>query len=155
MTSIRVEDNGTVRIKGLGFIVDEQTPEDFAKLLANETIEVQNDLRRNNTYSNYSHTDITNATTTTAATPATGFTLRLYKAMLSSQGAARPVLEWTDSDGSSNANIIGGPSYGSEGSWIWDFGERGLHCPNGVGGLLRLISNNTAVLDLDVITRDD
>ena len=155
MTSIRVAVNGTVRMKGFGFIVDEQTSEDFARLLANETIEVVSDIGRNNTYSDYTHSDITTATTTTAAIPATGFTLRLYKAMLSTQGAARPVLQWTDSDGTSNVNIIGGPNYGAEGSWIWDFGDRGLHCPNGVGGLLRLVSNNTAVLDLDVITRDD
>ena len=155
MTSIRIAVNGTVRIKGFGFIVDEETPEDFAKLLANETIEVVNDVGRNKTYSDYTHSDISTATTTTAATPATGHTLRLYKAMLSTQGAARPILQWTDSDGTSNVNIIGGPNYAAEGSWIWDFADEGLHCPNGVGGLLRCVSNNTAVLDLDVITRDD
>jgi len=155
MTSIRVAVNGTVRIMGFGFIVDEQTAEDFAKLLANETIEVVSDVGRNNTYSNYAHTDISTATTTTITTPATGRTLRIYKVMCSSQGAARPIVQWTDSDGTSNVNIIGGPNYGSEGSWIWDFGDRGLHCPNGVGGLLRLVSNNTAVLDVDVISRDD
>jgi len=155
MTSIRVAVNGTVRIKGFGFIVDEETKQDFAMLLANETIEVVNDVGRNNTFSDYTHTDITTATTTTITTPSTGHTLRIYKAMLSTQGAARPVLQWTDSDGTSNVNIIGGPNYGAEGSWIWDFGDRGLHCPNGVGGLLRLVSNNTAVLDVDVISRVD
>ena len=75
--------------------------------------------------------------------------------MLSTQGAARPILQWTDSDGTSNVNIIGGPNYAAEGSWIWDFADECLHCPNGVGCLLRCVSNNTAVLDLDVITRDD
>ena len=64
MTSIRLAVNGTVRIKGFGFIVDEETSEDFAKLLANETIEVVNDVGRNKTYSDYTHTDISTATTT-------------------------------------------------------------------------------------------
>ena len=155
MTSIRVAVNGTVRIKGFGFIVDEENKQDFAMLLANETIEVVNGVGRNNTFSDYTHTDITTATTTTITTPSTGHTLRIYKVMVSVQGAARPVLQWTDSDGTSNVNIIGGPNYGAEGSWIWDFGDSGLHCPNGVGGLLRLVSNNTAVLDVDVISRVD
>ena len=155
MTAVRIAVNGTCRIKGIGFIVDEETPEDFSKLLANENMEVLNDVGRNTAYGNYTHTDITTATTTTVCSPATGYTVRIYKVMCSTQGAARPVLQWTDSDGTTNPNIIGGPNYGAEGSWIWDFGDRGLHCPNGVGGLLRLISNNTAVLDVDVISRDD
>jgi len=155
MTSVRIAVNGTARIKGIGFIVDEETKADFNALLVSETMEVLNDIGRNKTYGNYAHTDISTATTTTTATPATGFTLRIYKVMCSTQGAARPIIQWTDSDGTSNVNIIGGPNYGSEGSWIWDFGDNGLHCPNGVGGLLRLVSNNTAVLDVDVISRDD
>ena len=155
MTSVRVAVNGTVRIKGVGFIVDEEHQADFDALLTNETMKVLNEIGRNLTYSDYTHTDINTATTTTITTPATGYTLRIYKAMCSSQGAARPVLQWTDSDGTTDPNIIGGPNYGAEGSWIWDFGDRGLHCPNGVGGLLRLVSNNTSVLDVDVISRDD
>jgi len=155
MTSLRVAVNGTVRIKGIGFIVDEESKSDFNMLLTAETMQVLNDIGRNMTYSNYTHTDINTATTTTIDVPTTGFTLRIFKVMCSTQGAARPIIQWTDSDGTTSPNIIGGPNYGSEGSWIWDFGDRGLHCPNGVGGLLRLVSNNTAVLDVDVISRDD
>jgi len=155
MTSVRVAVNGTCRIKGIGFIVDEESQADFNALLVNETMEVLNEVGRNMTYSDYTHTDINTATTTTVATPSTGHTLRIYKAMCSTQGAARPIIQWTASDGTTDPNIIGGPNYGSEGSWIWDFGDRGLHCPNGVGGLLRLVSNNTAVLDVDVISRND
>ena len=40
MTSIRLAVNGTVRIKGFGFIVDEQTAEDFAKLLSTSKCQV-------------------------------------------------------------------------------------------------------------------
>jgi len=155
MSEIRAAVNGTIRLQGVGFIVDEETASDRNLLLTAETIEVLSEIGRNKTYTIYDHTDISTATTTTCATPDTGKTIRLYKLTASAQGAARSVLQWTDSDGTTSPTTLGTLNYGAEGTFVYDFGDNGLHCPNGVGGLLRLVSNNTAVIDVDIVSRDD
>ena len=64
MTSMRVAVNGTVRLKGVGFIVDFETQQDENGLLNAESIIVIPDYGRTNIYPNNDHTDISSATTT-------------------------------------------------------------------------------------------
>ena len=155
MTSMRVAVNGTVRLKGVGFIVDFETQADENGLLNAESIIVIPDYGRTNIYPNNDHTDISSATTATCATPETGKTIRVFKITVSSQGASRPIIITTDSDGTSNSKTIGTLNFASEGTFVYDFADGGYSIPNGVGGLIRITSNNTAVLDVDIISRDD
>ncbi len=146
--------NGTVILHGMGVIVRPETKEEEAILWASAgLIERLNDGRYYR-FPTYDHTDIATATTTTLATPASGATIRVYKITVSVQAAARPVVEWTDANGTSNINILGTLNFAGEGTFVYDFGDKGLENPNGANGLLRLLSNNTAVLDIDVISED-
>ena len=147
--------NGTIQLRGVGNVLLATSEEDRRELLLNSNIIERNATETGSlTFPTYDHTDISTATTTTLATPASDKIIRVYKITVAVQGASRPILRWTDSDGTSNPNIIGQANFTGEGSFVYDFGDEGLLCPNGIDGLLRLVSNNTAVLDIDVISED-
>jgi len=153
--SAHVAVNGTVRLRGIGFVtLDPLNTEATDQMLMISGVEIIQDDGRVNRYDTTTHTDISTATTTTVAAPTTGFTIRVYKITVAVQGAARPVVEWTASGGGS-ANVIGTLNFSAEGVFAYDFGDKGYVCENGVDGILRIISNNTAVLDIDVVFRSD
>lgn len=147
--------NGTVTLRGIGTILEAQNDEDTRLLLSTSNIiERAPSIGATFNFPTYEDTNITTATTTTVADPAANLTKRIYKLTVSCQSAARPVIQWTDSDGTSNVNILGTLNFAGEGSFVYDFGDDGLICPNGIDGLLRIVSNNTAVLDIDVVSED-
>lgn len=146
--------NGSALIHGMGVIVRPESKEEEAILFANAGLIERLTDGRYYRFPTYDHTDINTATTTTLATPVAGRTIRVYKITVATDGAAAPTLAWTDSDGTSNPNAIGTLRFAGEGVFVYDFGDKGLECPNGADGLLRVTSNNTAVLDIDVISED-
>ena len=158
MSQLRVAVNGTIRLRGLGLITDpinDVDGHDRSMLNITSGLFLEPDVGRILIYNQKTHTDINTATTTTVLDPTAGRTGRLSKATISAQGACRLTLETTDADGSSNINILGIINFAGEGTFIYDFGDKGETITNGVNGLVRLISNNTAVVDIDLISRAD
>lgn len=158
MQQLRVAVNGTIRLRGLGLIVDpfnDVDGHDRSILNITSGLFLVADAGRVLIYGQKTHTDIVTATTTTVLDPTAGRTGRLSKVTISAQGACRLTLETTDADGSSNINILGIINFAGEGSFVYDFGDKGETITNGVNGLLRVISSNTAVVDIDVISRAD
>ena len=154
ITKLGVVVNGSCTIRVLGRLVSAETPQEMALLLSGSSVSVSLDNSDiPSSWTQYDHTDINTATTTTVATPASGKIIKVYKITIAVQSAARPVIQWTNSAGVS-ADIIGTCNFAGEGFFIYDFGDQGLENPNGVDGLLRVISNNTAEIDVDVISED-
>lgn len=146
--------NGTWEAHGMGVIVECDNDQDVAELLLQT--EMYENLVSGRVY-NFpicTRTTITTATTTTIKTPATGFKTRVYKITVACDGADRVDIEWTDSDGTSNANFIGKIRFGAEGTFVYDFGDQGYECPNGLNGLMRAITSTTANCVIDVISQD-
>lgn len=146
--------DGTALIHGMGVLVQPENETESAVLLANAGLVERLPDGRYYNFTTYDHTDIAAAETNTIATPSTDNALRVYKITISVQGANRVTLEWTDDDGTTDPNIIGTINFTAEGSFVYDFGDKGIPCPNGVngvGGLLRAITSTAAVTDIDVI----
>jgi len=145
--------NGTVAVHGMGVIVN-LTEQELLNVLGQ--IGLYEDLHdfRYYGFPETAHTDINSATTTTLATPASGKTLRIYKITLSSQGAVNGLVVETTTSAGASAHIIGTINFPSAGTWVYDFGDRGWECPNGANGLLKLISVDATVLDVDVVYED-
>lgn len=158
LQQIRVAVNGTVRLRGLGLITDpinDTDGHDRSMLNITSGLFLEAEAGRILIYDQETHTDIASATTTTVLDPTSGHTGRIYKITISTQGACRLTLETSDSDGSSNLHILGIVNFAGEGTFVYDFGDRGKTITNGVNGLVRVISNNTAVVDIDLISRAD
>lgn len=154
---LRVLTDSTVTLKSVAVIIKAETPAELIALLHEAKMEETfNDLNAaaGLTFPDYEHTDIAAAATTTIATPAANLVLRVYKITVAVETPARVELIWFDDDGTSNPNQIGRLNFGGEGLFVYDFGDRGLLCPNGVDGLLRAVTNNAAIVDIDVISED-
>ena len=157
LRAFRVFVDGTTTIKAQGFILKAENASDFIAAIHEAKIrESFNDLgaAAGLTFPTYDHTDIAAATTTTLATPVAADIIRVYKITIGVQAAIDVTLRWTDSDGSSNPNDIGTLPFGGKGVFVYDFGDRGLLCPNGADGLLRAITSNAIDVDIDVISED-
>ena len=151
VAQIQVALNGTALVHGMGRIVTVENENDRNLLLQTaKLIERLNDFRYYG-FPSTAHKDINSATTTTLVTPSLGKTLRFYKITLSSQGAVNDLVLETTASGGGSANIIGTINFPSAGTWVYDFGDHGWQNPNGEDGLLKLISVNATVLDVDVI----
>ncbi len=155
LSQVRVFVNGTVTLRVTGTIITADTIEEANMLLTQANI-IERAASTASVFSfpTYDHTDIAAATTTTIATPAAGLSIRVYKITVSVQGANRVELRWTDSDGTSNPNAIGVINFTAEGTFVYDFGDNGILIPNGIDGLLRAITSQAAVADIDVISED-
>ena len=157
LVSIGVALNGTALIHGMGILVVPESPEEKAVLLANAGILERLPSGRYYNFTIYDHADITTNTTTTIATPASGQRVRVYKIIIGTITAVRCELRWTDSDGTSNVRRIGQINFGGEGSFVIDLGDKGIECPNGNDGLLRVVTTNigaSPAVDVDVISTD-
>ena len=143
--------NGTVKVHGMGTIVEAETPSDHILCITRSQMSEKLAYYRTYNFNKSSHTDINTATTTTLITPSsTHNEFRLYKLNITSDGATVVTIQTTDSAGA-NAHILGSINFGGGGTYTYDFGDNGWSCPNGKAGLLKAISTNTAVLDIDCI----
>lgn len=155
LSRLRVFVNGTVTLRGTGNVIRAQTRQEVnLLLLQSNIIERAASTASVFVFPTYTHTDITTATTTTVSDPAAGLALRIYKITVSTQGANRIELRFTDSDGTSNPNTIGIINFSGEGTFVYDFGDNGILSPNGLDGLLRAITSQAVVVDVDVISED-
>lgn len=151
VTKMCVLVNGTVKVHGMGTIVEAETPSDHVLCIQNTTMEENLHYYRTYNFDQSAHTDIATATTTTLITPSdTDHEFRLYKLNITSDGATVVTIQATDSAGA-NPHILGTINFGGGGTYTYDFGDNGWSCPNGKAGLLRAISTNTANLDIDCI----
>jgi len=151
LRTLNVIVNGVVIIHGMGVVVRPETQQEEAVLWANSGLLERLHDGRYYSFKKYKHTEISSITTTTLVTPADGFAIRVYKITVSTIGKPEPRLQWTDQNGVSNINVIGKIMFSGKGTFVYDFGDKGLEIPNGINGLLRLVSDNTEDIEVDVI----
>ena len=150
LTRMAVVVNGTVKVHGMGVILEAETPQDHIMLLSESYMQENLAYYRTYSFSNCTHTDITTATTTTIATPTANTCLRPFKVVMRSAGANIITVQSTDSDGTSNANIIGSYEFTAGGTAEINWGANGWTIPNGNDGLLRAVTTQAVVVDIDV-----
>ncbi len=152
VTKMCVLVDGTVKVHGMGAVVQAETPSDHILCMTESTMAEHLAYYRTYNFSKSAHTDISTATTTTLITPSSSHNeFRLYKLNITSAGSSVITIQTTDSDGTSNAHILGSVKFVGGGTYTFDFGDNGWACPNGKAGLLRAISTNTTDLDIDCI----
>ena len=157
MQKLRVAVNGTIRLIALGFIVDPVPNDDetaIAMLNTNSGLFIESDAGRSYVYDTATHTDISTATTTTILDPTTGYTARVRSISIAVSDACTVIVKWADS-ASANDQIIRQLNFSGVGSYIIDLGDKGQHNPQGVDGLLELVSDGTETFDVDVLSCAD
>jgi hypothetical protein len=149
--------NGTVKVHGMGTIVQAETPSDHVLCIQNTNMAEHLAYYRTYRFNHSTHTDISTATTTTICDPSDDKSARPFKIVMRSAGANIITLQTTDSDGTSNAQIIGSYEFTAGGTAEVNWGANGWEVPNGKDGLIRAVTTQAVDVDIDVTydERDD
>lgn len=145
--------NGTMELHGMGALIVADNDNDKTILLMSSGIHEQLSQGRNNAWGTYKKATSASATTTDIWIPSASVNnIRLYKAVIETNGACIITLQWCTQGGGSVAEI-GEFNFVGAGTFVIDTDMNGMDNPN-YNGKIQMVTSTNASVVVDLIGKE-